>query len=150
MRDDASHSTARTAANLMRQVYRNITKAIPFGNFRFVLGTCLFCCSLKATPRPSKIRGYNGCNVPKGDLPCHLCGKRFPRWSPSTRRWSRGSQAAALTGSSHSTGHEAPNDIVRFCPLESVVTGIVSLNSHCCYFLMVVFGDISITQRRTC
>ena len=45
-----SHSTVRTAANLMREVYRNITKAIQFGNFRFVLGTCLFCCSLKALP----------------------------------------------------------------------------------------------------
>ena len=64
-----SHSTVRRAANLMRQVCRNITKAIQFGNFRFVLGTCLFCCSLKATPRSSKIRRYNGCNVPNGDLP---------------------------------------------------------------------------------
>jgi hypothetical protein len=34
-----SHSTVRTAANLMQQVYRNITKTIQFGNARFVQAT---------------------------------------------------------------------------------------------------------------
>ena len=34
-----SHSTVRTAANLMQQVYRNITKTIQFGNVRLAWGT---------------------------------------------------------------------------------------------------------------
>jgi hypothetical protein len=37
----SSHSTVRIAANLMQQVYRNITKPIQFGNVRFVLAAVL-------------------------------------------------------------------------------------------------------------